>query len=397
VKWPTLALEELASVQRGKFSARPRNDPKYYGGDIPFIQTGDVATSSGRVRNYSQTLNADGLGVSKLFPKGSLAITIAANIGDVAKIEFDFACPDSLVVVQANEGVCIDWLRHSLQSKKALLESLAPQNAQKNINLEILRPLPFDVPPFEEQQAIANILDTWDAAIEKIEQLVAAKEQFLAGLRQDCFGKNRGVRNREWRLVYLSEVLTEHRQKCTGNESVFSVSVHKGLINQIEHLGRSFAASDTSNYNRVQLGDIVYTKSPTGDFPFGIVKQNYAKADVIVSPLYGVFSPVTQELGLLIDFYFESPKNAKNYLGPLIQKGAKNTISITNSGFLSGRLSLPLAINEQRRIAKVITEARKDIALLRLMKERYEVQKRGLMQKLLTGQWRVKLPETESA
>jgi len=180
VAWPTLALEELASVQRGKFSARPRNDPKYYGGEIPFIQTGDVANGAGRVRSYSQTLNADGLSVSKLFPRGSLVVTIAANIGDVARVEFDFACPDSLVVVQANEGIDSDWLQYSLESKKELLDSLAPQNAQKNINLEVLRPLPLDVPPLGEQKRIAGALGTWDTAIQKAEQLIAAKERHFA-------------------------------------------------------------------------------------------------------------------------------------------------------------------------------------------------------------------------
>ena len=182
MKWPTLALEDLATVQRGKFSARPRNDPKYYGGDIPFIQTGDVANSAGRVRSYSQTLNPNGLSVSKLFPKGSLVVTIAANIGDVAKVEFDFACPDSLVVVQANEDVNNDWLQYSLESKKELLDSLAPQNAQKNINLEVLRPLAFDVPPIGEQQRIAGAINAWNTAIEKTERLIAAKNILLKAI-----------------------------------------------------------------------------------------------------------------------------------------------------------------------------------------------------------------------
>ena len=73
--WDFIPLEQLASVERGKFTARPRNDPRYYGGSIPFVQTGDVVAADGVIKNYSQTLNEAGLGVSKLFPKGSILVT----------------------------------------------------------------------------------------------------------------------------------------------------------------------------------------------------------------------------------------------------------------------------------------------------------------------------------
>jgi len=392
--WPTIALEELASVQRGKFSARPRNDPKYYGGKIPFIQTGDVANGAGRVRSYSQTLNTDGLSVSKLFPKGSLVVTIAANIGDVATVEFDFACPDSIVVVQANEDVNSDWLQYSLESKKELLDSLAPQNAQKNINLEVLRPLAFDVPPLREQQRIADTLKMWNIAAQKTVQLIAAKEQRLAALRKNLF-----VRSSRpgYVRVRLATVLQETEELSDGNLPVYSVSVHKGLINQVEHLGRSFSAATTTHYNLVRPGDIVYTKSPTGEFPYGIVKQSLANENAAVSPLYGTYRPSTNDIGTLVDFFFESSANAKNYLHPLVQKGAKNTISIGNDQFLQGEVTLPGSPEQIARLAAFIREARVEIGLLKRSVAALTKQKRGLMQKLLTGQWRVKVPETEAA
>ena len=173
----TQALEDIASVERGRFSARPRNDPKYYGGNYPFIQTGDVAQADGMITRYTQTLNEKGLRVSKLFPKGSLVISIAANIGDVAEVDFDFACPDSLVVVRPVPGINKDWLKYALQSKKKYFESCATQNAQANINLQVIKPLKLTVPEPDEQKAIADLLSTWDEAIEKTEQLIQAKER----------------------------------------------------------------------------------------------------------------------------------------------------------------------------------------------------------------------------
>lgn len=166
-----------------------------------------------------------------------------------------------------------------------------------------------------------------------------------------------------WKMRVLADVLVEHGNKSTGSEEVFSVSVHKGLVNQIEHLGRSFSAASTGHYNRVLPGDIVYTKSPTGEFPFGVIKQSKLDFDVIVSPLYGVFSPETNALGALLDAYFESPENAYIYLEPLVQKGAKNTININNKKFLSGSLVLPVEEAEQRKIADTLESLDELIAL----------------------------------
>ena len=134
----------------------------------------------------------------------------------------------------------------------------------------------------------------------------------------------------------------------------YSVSVHKGLVNQIEHLGRSYAAKDTSNYKLVKPYDIVYTKSPTGDFPYGIVKQSKVNKEVAVSPLYGVFTPKNKYLGALIDNYFEFSENANRYLKPIIQKGAKNTINISNDTFLSQSIPLPMDEYEQKKWYELI-------------------------------------------
>jgi type I restriction enzyme S subunit len=360
-KWQTVELQDIAVVERGKFSVRPRNDPKYFGGEIPFLQTGDVAGASGAtITTYSQTLNSEGLKVSKYFPAGTLLITIAANIGDVAEVGFGFACTDSLVAVQPKEGINKSWLKFFLQTQKNYFESRATQNAQANINLQTIRPLLVELPPLPEQTAIASLLSTWDLAIGKAERLIDANEKHLNSLKQDLLTGSKRIQsfNKKWQRYKLSEILNEHCEQSSGQEEVFSVSVHKGLINQIEHLGRVYAAKDTSNYNVVKLGDVVYTKSPTGAFPYGIVKQSRVDFSVIVSPLYGVFTPRSQQLGTFLDFYFESPVRTRNYLWPIIQKGAKNTINITNATFLSNSLYLPSCDEETEVIAAILTTAR---------------------------------------
>lgn len=191
-EWKTYKLSELANVERGKFTARPRNDPKYYGGNIPFIQTGDVTNSNGRISSYSQTLNREGLKVSKLFRKGSIVITIAANIGDVAILDIDVACPDSIVVVQAKPNICEDWLFYYLSSCKQIMENAATQNAQKNINLQVLRPLTIFTPSFHEQRKISETIKNYDSHIIKLNQIKTLYKTIKQGLMQQLLtGKTR--------------------------------------------------------------------------------------------------------------------------------------------------------------------------------------------------------------
>lgn len=388
-----LPLSKVARIERGKFSARPRNDPKYYGGEIPFLQTGDIARAGRIIQGWTQTLNELGLGVSKMFPRGTIFMSIAANIGDVAISGFDAACPDSVVAVKPRNGADSEWLFQSLKFSKNDLAALSTQNAQANLSLEKIEPFRIPVPPLPEQRKIAEILRTWDEALEKLTALRALNIRRRVWFRTHLFtGKIRlpGFTG-DWREVPLSEVLDEHGSKSTGAEEVYSVSVHKGLVNQVEHLGRSFSAANTDHYNRVLPGDIVYTKSPTGDFPLGIIKQSKIDREVIVSPLYGVFTPQTYALGVILDALFESPLAARNYLHPLAQKGAKNTIAVTNSQFLEGKLRLPMDPAEQAAIADIVNASHAECASIEAEIEALTRQKRGLMQKLLTGEWRVKL------
>lgn len=196
--------------------------------------------------------------------------------------------------------------------------------------------------------------------------------------------------NKEWRSLKLEEVLEEVKEKNVEmKKQVYSVSVKKGIVNQEEHLGRSYAAKDTSNYNVVSYGDLVYTKSPTGEFPYGIIKQSMETKKVAVSPLYGVFRPINIELGYIIHSFFQSKSNVYNYLHPIVQKGAKNTINVSNSTFLSRKLYLPTDIKEQQAIAQILSQADKEIELQKQKLEQLELEKKAIMQLLLTGIVRV--------
>lgn len=223
---------------------------------------------------------------------------------------------------------------------------------------------------------------------------VAGNPGLLPKLRFPGFDK-------PWSYDPLSKTLKEHKIKNTAGRDVFSVSMEYGIVNQIELLGRSFAAADTSHYTIGRQFDVVYTKSPLKAFPYGIVKQCKFNGEVALSPLYGVFTPANPHLGLMIEAYFESPNRSKDFLSPLCQKGAKNTLQITNTTFLSGRLPLPTQPTEQQRIAECLSSVDNLIAAQARKVDALKLHKNGLMQQLFPRegetQPRLRFPEFKNA
>jgi type I restriction enzyme S subunit len=166
------ALSQIAHLERGKFSHRPRNDPAYYGGLYPFIQTGDIPKTGVAIREHKQTLNEKGLKVSRQFPAGTLVITIAATIGEVGILSYPACFPDSLVGIDPHKDKCDPvYLLFLLRRLKNTLLQMAPQSAQSNLNLEILGKLSVPLPSLPDQQRFSRMITCEDkrASAEDIE------------------------------------------------------------------------------------------------------------------------------------------------------------------------------------------------------------------------------------
>lgn len=196
-----------------------------------------------------------------------------------------------------------------------------------------------------------------------------------------------------WEHKRLNELLSEAKKRNEdlkyGKDEVLSVSGELGIVNQIEHLGRSYAGVSVHNYHVVEVGDIVYTKSPLKANPFGIIKLNKGKAG-IVSTLYAVYKVNQQTAyGPFIDYYFSLDANTNRYLRPLVKKGAKNDMKINNAYVLHDRIFAP-SIPEQKRIASFFTVLDKKIAELKQKKNLLEQYKKGVMQKLFSQELRFK-------
>lgn len=235
-------------------------------------------------------------------------------------------------------------------------------------------------PAIEEQKKITRLLSLIDERIATQNKIIYKLKSLIRGIMVEL--QKRGLSNGTWKKVLLSNVLTERNELNKSLYPVYSVSVIQGIVNQMEYLGRSFAASDTSKYHVVHYGDLVYTKSPTGSFPYGIIKQSYNQNEVAVSPLYGVYEPKTFSTGVFLHEYFKSELNTLNYLHPLVQKGAKNTINIANQRFLESYVAIPSNANELLAISKLLCSLNTKLEFLQNILKQSQGQKQYLLRQM---------------
>lgn len=164
--WRTVRLSEIGEVNRGRSRHRPRYAEHLYGGPYPFIQTGDIKASGGRITTYTQTYSEAGLAQSRLWPARTMCITIAANIAETAILTFPACFPDSVVGFIADESKCDVWfVEYMLRLLRLRIQHEATGSVQDNINLETLERLHFPLPPLDEQRAVARILGMLDDKI----------------------------------------------------------------------------------------------------------------------------------------------------------------------------------------------------------------------------------------
>ncbi|WP_217997851.1 restriction endonuclease subunit S [Alicyclobacillus acidiphilus] len=182
--WHIRKVKYLSDILRGKFSHRPRNDPSLYDGEYPFIQTGDVASAGKFLVEYSQTLNEQGFAVSKMFPKGTLVMTIAANIGDLSILNFEACFPDSIVGFVPKRQIDLNYLYYNLTAMKKEFLRTSTVNTQMNLNVERIGGLLTCCPPYDEQVAIAEYLDERVLEIDKLQEEISLQIDRIQEYRQ---------------------------------------------------------------------------------------------------------------------------------------------------------------------------------------------------------------------
>jgi type I restriction enzyme S subunit len=188
--WCLVTLPQIGELARGRSKHRPRDDPALYGGDYPFIQTGDVRRSDGVIRHYTQTYSEFGLAQSRLWPAGTLCITIAANIAETGILAFDACFPDSVVgFVPKSGSPTTEYVEYFFRIAKQELSRFAPATAQKNINLDVLQSIRIPLPPVSEQRRIVTEVDRRLSILRELEAEVDANLKRAQSLRQAILAK----------------------------------------------------------------------------------------------------------------------------------------------------------------------------------------------------------------
>lgn len=399
--WQVLPLAEIASIERGKFSARPRNDPRFYGGEYPFIQTGDVTRSNGLIRKFTQTLNLEGLRVSKFFPRGTLFFTIAANIADVGISTFDAACPDSLVAINTNEKHLNEWLCFLLATQKNNFENLATPGAQLNLNLEKIRPYLIAVPTENEQHAIAEALSDADALIESLEQLIAKKRQIKQGAMQELLTAQRRLPgfSGEWQSCSLFQLAENKKEFFDDGDWIESEHiVDQGIrIIQTGNIGiGEFVEKDEKKYisdksftdlrcKKVEIGDLLICRlaEPAGR---ACVLQDIGERKIVTSVDVSIFrAPLS-----VVNRYFLSALFSSDSWFKLVSDRSGGTIHKRISRGALGNIEIKLPeLAEQDAIASMFCAMDSEIQALENRAFKARQIKQAMMQELLTGRIRL--------
>ena len=226
----------------------------------------------------------------------------------------------------------------------------------------------------KEQRLIASFFKRLDSQLllhqQQFERLRQLKSACLDSMFPQQSENTPPIRfkgyNEKWKVVLLSDCLMVNKERNQnakyGKSEVLSVSDDYGVVNQIEYLGRSFAGKSVINYRVLKHGDIVYTKSPLKVKPFGIIKVNEGESG-IVSTLYAVYTPKEGVSARFINYYFAPSHRMNTYIHPLVNKGAKNDMKVTDENVLKGTISIPPTYEEQEQIASFFHELEERISI----------------------------------
>ncbi|ENZ6555002.1 hypothetical protein SE9_01909 [Enterococcus faecium EnGen0126] len=260
-----------------------------------------------------------------------------------------------------------------------------------SLSKTVINSVGASVPSYEEQQKIGSFFKQLDETIALHQRKLDLLKETKKGFLQKMFPKN-GAKVPEirfpgftgdWEQRKLGDVLTVSKEKNKSNsyskEQILSVSREVGTVNQIEYQGRSFAGADISGYKIVYPGQLIYTKSPLKGAPYGIFQL--VTEEGIVSPLYAVYNSTEQALASFIGLQLKSDNIATHYLSPLVSKGAKNTINITDEGALDGRVTYP-TITEQQKIVAFFKQLENTITLHQRKLDLLKETKKGFLQKM---------------
>jgi type I restriction enzyme, S subunit len=396
-EWDVRTFGEIAKRRKNRFDP-PSNNTSYKCIELEHIDQG-TGIILGHIDSREQASSKN-----RFFPGDVLFGKLRPYLRKYAKINFDGVCSSEIWVLMNTEISISEYVYLIIQSNKFIAFSNKTSGTKMpRAEWDLVSSVSFPLPPIPEQKKIAEILNTWDKAIELVGKQIDYKGQLKKGLMQQLLtGKLRfpglgkpaeeGEIPEGWRTEKLSDHFELIKRKNTkGINRVLTASGEYGLIDQIEFFNKSVAGKDLSGYYLLKQGEFAYNRSAMNGYPYGAIKRLDRYEEGAVSTLYLCFS-LKEEIKTNRDFYayyFEAGC-LNRQLKMITQVGgrAHGLLNVTNSDFMNVQLLIP-GLEERNKIAKALITFDKEIDLLKAREVNLKKQKRGLRQKLLTGEVRV--------
>ena len=389
-EWEVFDFRDIASVSKDKYLPSTSSQ-------IPCIELEHLSQNDGALLGYTEAKFQKSS--KNIFKTGDVIFgKLRPYLRKYWLATFDGVCSSEIWVLNSKEEVCSNEYLYRLVSSDRFIQfaNVSIGSKMPRADWDFVSITPFPVPPMEEQRKIAEILGVWDEAIEKQSRLIEKLELRKRALMQRLLtGRTRlpGFTT-PWQKVKLGEICKRvTRRNEENNQNVMTISAQKGFVSQTDFFNKSVASSTLDNYYLVLKDEFCYNKSYSNGYPMGAIKRLKEADKAVVTTLYICFS-ITDKQKLSIDFFEQYCKNGEFNQGlmKIANEGgrAHGLLNVTPTDFFSLVMLLP-TLPEQKAIAEVLTTADDEISTHRKKLDALRLQKRGLMQQLLTGKTRVKI------
>lgn len=390
IDWEVVALGQYVNVFRGA-SPRPKGDPQYYGGNIPRVLIEDLTRDGKVTYPCLDSLTELGAKKSRYLKKGSIIMSCSGTkVGITGFLGVDACIHDGFFGFNGFINLNKDYLYYVLTYETELLQSSATKGGVfNNLTTDIMKKLRILLPPINEQINIKNILEKYDDQIKLQKNLIIEKEKQKNWIMQNLFTAKKRVRDfeRDWKKIKIKKFIKELNEKTTENNQYEILSVTKdGIFKQSEHFNKQIASEDNCGYKVIRRNNLVFSTMNLWMGSLDVLK----KYDVgIVSPAYKIFEFDKQYMIPEFGEYFMKSDYMIWTYGMNSEQGAsivRRNLDI--DGLLNTLVRVPV-IEEQMEIFQILSQADKEIELLQQRLESIKLEKKAMMQLLLTGIVRV--------
>ena len=385
MNWPLELLDDVA--ERGSGHTPSQKHPEYWNDGIKWVSLADSSALDKRyIYDTAKKISELGLQNSSavLHPKGTVILSRDAGVGKSAILGDQMAVSQHFIAWRCDgKRLCSEYLYQWLQSEKPEFERIATGSTVKTIGLGYFQKLRIPVPPIQIQMGIASALETWDTAIQKTEQLIAAKERHRNALTQRLYM----LSDRQGKPTRFSDLLNESMESGSSGRHARKISVKlygKGVLAKEEKRH----GSEQTQYFVRRAGQLIYSKLDFLNGAFGIIPTELDGYESTLDlPAFDI-APTVNPIWLL--GYLTRPKYYTRQVG--LARGQRKARRVHPSDLLASSLHVPPR-DLQDRVAEILTSSQSDLDKSRQLLDALKIQKRGLMQKLLTGQWRLPVQE----